>query len=187
MTNRTLLILILIFSSHFATISCFRGKMFIQKSQDKEIRTNSSIEKGLVVFENDVAIIHFDKEDVLSILENEIKNKEISFCDKNRLSRYISIIKDIKSETRIFQLLENNDHNTDYFEINFLRDLIDKLILNSDFAIFDKSKNQFVDKIIYRKKQTVDSCCMTDILLLSGEKILDTNLFTDNILVEECD
>ena len=169
------------------TSSCLTGKITSQKPFEKEIKTESELEKGQVIFENEVAIIHFDKKDVLEILEKEIKNKNINKCDKKRLSHYTNLVKNIHSETNIFPDIGNVIKQPEYFEVNFQRDLVKNLVLNYKFAVFNKSKKEFEEKIVYRKKPTEGYCCMTNIEFIDGQKILDTDLFTDCVLIEECE
>jgi hypothetical protein len=69
--------------------SCLTGKKTPKKSFEKEIKTESTLEQGQIIFENEVAIIHFDKTEVLGFLEKEIKTKNINKCHEKRLSRYI--------------------------------------------------------------------------------------------------
>ncbi len=166
--------------------SCLTGKMTANKSFEKEIKTESALEKGQIIFENEFAIIRFDKTEVLGILEKEIKTKNINKCHEKRLSRYINQVKNLNSETNIFPDLGNVIKTPDYFEINFQRDLVKNLVLHYKIAVFNKSKKEFEKKIVYRKKSTEGYCCMTNIEFIDGQKILDTDLFTDFIVIEEC-
>lgn len=169
------------------TTSCLTGKMTPKKSFAKEIKTEIALEKGQIIFENEVAIIRFDKTEVLGILEKEIKTKNINKCHEKRLSRYINQVKNLNTETNIFPDLGNIIKTSDNFEISFQRNLIKNLVLHYRIAVFNKSKKEFEKKIVYRKKPTEGYCCMTNIEFIDGQKILDTDLFTDFIVIEECE
>lgn len=185
MKNIFLLNAFLIIFFPLTILSCSTGKMTANNPYEKNIKTVSTLENGQLIFENELAIIHFDKNEVLKLLEKEMNNKNINKCHEKRLKRHISQIKKLNSETNLFADLVDTE-NSDYFEVNFQRELINKLVLNFEIAVFNKSKNEFEKMIIYRKHKMKGYCCNTDIIFSNGKKILDTKLFTDNVLIEEC-
>lgn len=152
----------------------------------KEIKTKPEISKGELYFENDYAVIYFDKEKTLRLLKKEINQKWTSECDKKRLEKYIDTIEKSDGELMIFKELSQPLRTTTHFETDLQRRLIEKLVLKKEISLFNKKTNNYDKSLIYRKRGGDWGCCFAGLSFQNGENFLDTRIWSDLLIIEEC-
>ena len=181
---RQILSLILIIP--LTVFSQSNGKEITRKQQDKEIKTKKALEHGQVIFENKVALIHFDKTAVLKIFLKELNSKSLNNCNTARINNFISQIKESSTEIYIFPELGENIKPADKFEVEFQGYLLDKIVQNLEIAVFNKSKKEYESKILHRKISSNNGYCMTELIFANEDKLIETTLSTDIIIIEDC-
>ena len=167
-------------------LSCSIEKRQSKEATQKEIKAKSKNEKGELYFENDFAIIYFEKRATLKTFENEKKNKSRSSCNRERLTNYIAQINRSSDSLVIFQDLGNPTKNSNNFEIDFQRHLIEKLILKTDFVVFNKKAERYENSLIYNIRPGNWGCCFAGFAFKNGDNFLETRRFIDFVIIEDC-
>ena len=113
----------------------------------KKIKVNTEeLEAKDFLFENELAIVYFDKEAILKFLKKELKKKKnISKCDHERYIKYISNIEEGNVST--FDILKWGNDISNFNEIFHLK-LLGSLLLNTKFSILKKSTGVY-EKYLY--------------------------------------
>jgi len=186
LTFRKLLLFssITIFSCNF--LSCSIAYRHTKKTIQKEIKAKSEKEKSELSFENDFAIVYFERIATLKTFENELKKKSISTCDRKRLTNYIDQINNSSYSLVIFQELSNPRNYANEFEADFQGHLIEKLLLNNDFAVFNKKTGLYENSLIYKKRGSDWGCCFAGFAFKNEDNFLVTKIFSDSIIIEDC-
>lgn len=154
---------------------------------EKKIYSKSENKKGNVVFENEKVKIYFKKEMTLNTLKKVLKDKGTNECDKKRVDKYIGLIEEMNNEVIIFQELSEVLKNTSAYEVDLQRRIIEKLILHTDFVIYNKKTENYVSEILYKKRGSEGGgCCFAGFSFLNDSNFIDTKYFKDFVIIEEC-
>jgi len=154
------------------------------KAIRKDLKSNSKLEKSDLSYENELAIVFFDRELTLAVLKRELKNKHLTNCDKDRL---IECIKEIeKRKANLFESLKTKD-NTGFFVENFQKRILEILLTESEFSIFNKSTNSYEKYLTYNKKNGNGCCCFVDFEFPNKKRFINTRVATDIVIIEECE
>jgi hypothetical protein len=153
---------------------------------EKKIYSKTENKKGNIVFENEKVKIYFNKDMTLNILNKVLKDKWTDECDKKRVDKYIGIIEKTNSEVIIFQELSEDLKNASVYEVDLQRRIIEKLILHTDFVIYNKKTENYVSEILYKKKGSEGGCCFAGFSFLNESNFIDTKYFKDFVIIEEC-
>jgi len=129
----------------------------------------------------------FDKEKSLRLLKKEINQKLTSDCNKIRLEKYIDTIEKSDGGLMIFKELSQPLKTTSHFETDLQRRLIEKLVLKKEFVLFNKKTNKYEQSLIYKKKGGEWGCCFAGLAYKNGENFLDTRIWSDILIIEDCD
>lgn len=171
----------------FTLQSCSIENRMTSTTIQKEIKTKPEISKGKLYFENDYAVLYFDKEKSLRLLKKEINQKWTSDCNKIRLEKYIDTIEKSDGELMIFKELSQPLKTTSHFETDLQRRLIEKLVLKKEFVLLNKKTNKYEQSLIYKKKGGEWGCCFAGLAFNSNETFLDTRIWSDLVIIEDCD
>ena len=146
----------------------------------KEIKADTELEKGNLLYEDDRAVLYFDRELTLKILKNH--NFDMWDVSRNRLNEYIENIEN--GDTIIFAppFLEEN-----ICEVNLKYRILQSLLLNSKFSVFNKSTGVYEKYLIYDRRSSGWGCCFVHFNFPNGDRFITTQVFTDNIIVDICD
>lgn len=166
--------------------SCSIEKIITRTTIQKEIKVKPEISKDELYFENDYAILYFDKEITSRLLKKEINKKKTSECNKIRLKKYIDIIDRSNGKLLVFQELTQPSKTTTHFETDLQRRLIEKLVLKNDFVLFNKKSNKYEKSLIYRKNGGDWGCCFAELAFKNGENFLDIRIWSDFLIIEDC-
>ena len=179
--KKIFIVTILVFICCLLFYFCHSLRRYNEEPIKKEIKTNVELEKGDLLYEDSRAVVYFDRKITLEVLKNN--NYLVRNCgDKNRL---IDLIENIeKGNTIIFAPLEGKD---DYFDENFKYRIVQSLLLNSRFSVLNKSTGIYEKYLIYNRSHAGWGCCHTYFEFPNGDWFITTNIFTDNIIIEDCD
>jgi len=159
--------------------SCYSKKKYRDGPTEKEIKANTELEKGDLLYEDSLAVLYFDREFTLEMLKNRLNS--VKKCDKNRL---IECIKNIeRGNTIIFAPLEREYDFDEMFKYGILQ----SLLLNSSFSVLNKSTGVYEEYLIYKRSATLWGCCFVHFEFPNGDRFITTHIFTDNIVIENCD
>ena len=186
--KKTFLIAGLIFILYLLFYSCYSIKRYRAVPLKKEIRARTELEKGDLLYEDGLAILYFDREVTLKMLKNRLKNNYDRKCDKNRLIECIENIE--KGNSLIFEPLKGPLETVEfsyYFEKEFKCRILELLLLNSKFSIFNKSTKVYEEYLIYKRTRGVWGCCSNYFEFPNGDQFITTAIFTDFIIIEDCD
>ena len=167
--------------------SCSIQNRMTNNSIQKTIKTVPEVTKGEVFFENDLAIMYFQREQVLKILGKEKKSKFMNPCNLKRLESYIDLLQTANGQLKIFKELSEPSNLSNHFEIDFQRHLIEEFSLNSKVALYNKMTNDYVSDFLYKKKGGEWGCCFAGLTFSNGQNFLDTKIWSDLLIIEECD
>ena len=161
--------------------SCSLVNNLTNRTIRKEIKTNSELQKGDLIYENNLAVVYFDRKLTLKVLRKELKNKFFTKCDKNRLIKCIENIE--KGNATLFEHLNN-----DFFDEMFKNRILELLLLKSKFSILNKSTGIYEKYLIYNKsKMMVGHCCFVDFEFPNGDRFITTRIATSIVIIEKCD
>lgn len=166
--------------------SCSIENRITRTTIQKEFKAKPEINKGELYFENNYAVLYFDKEKTLRLLNKEINEKRTTECNKIRLKKYIDTIEKSSGELMIFKELSHPLKTTTHFETDMQRRLIEKLVLKKEFVLFNKETNKYEDSLIYKKRGGDWGCCFAGLAFKSGETFLDTRIWSDLLIIEDC-
>lgn len=166
--------------------SCSIERRTTRSTIERKIKAEAENKKGNIVFENSKVKIYFNKHKALNILNKARNDIRTNKCDQQRIDNYISAIEKANSETRIFSELSSPSKTTTTFEIELQMKLIEKLILHTDFVIYDKKTEKYISEIFYRKKGSESGCCFAGFSFANESNFIDTRVFTDLLIIEEC-
>ena len=186
--KKTFLIAGLIFILCLLFYSCYSKKRYRAVPLKKEIRAGTELEKGDLLYEDGLAILYFDREVTLKMLKNRLKNNYDKKCDKNRLIECIENIE--KGNSLIFEPLKGPLGTVEYtyhFEEEFKCRILESLLLNSKFSIFNKSTKVYEEYLIYNRTQGGWGCCFHRFEFSNGDRFITTKTFTDFVIIEDCD
>src|SRR4030042_7079891 len=153
-------------------------------SVNKTLKALSESEKGNIFFENDNTKIYFNKNDVIKALSTIKRYKWITYCKRIQLEEYETRIRDAINEVNLFNDLYEN--TLDYCG-EFEGRILEELLLNHDFVIFNKEKKRYEEKILYSKWGDTFGCCFAGFYFLNKERFVMTRVFTDIVVIEDCD
>ena len=175
----------LIFFFVFFFCSCYSIKT---RPIKKKIRTNSKFEKGDLLYENNLAVVHFDRELALKALNEILEKQKMSDCDRKRLVNCIENIE--KGNIFIFETLTNpwNIYPGDFYE-SFKNWTFHFLLLKGNFSILNKSTGVFEKYLTYNRNSSLMCCCNVYFKFPNGDTFITTSICTDFIIVveDECD
>ena len=148
----------------------------------KEIKLKYKTENNDLIYENSVAILHFDREITKKILEYELKKHSINKCYKTLLISCIEKI-EIGNNTILdnFQTKEKTNSSVEELQNR----IIEILLLKSKFSIYNKEKKIFEKLLIYNKRNGNGYCCNVDFEFSDGSELINTRRFSDSIVLDE--
>ncbi len=165
-------------------VSCSIKKRINDYDVNKTLRALSECEKGAIFFENDNTKIYFNKNDVIKVFTVIKKSKWMTHCERIRLEEYEIRIRNAINEVNLFTDISKN--TLDYCG-EFDGRILEELLLNQDFVIFNKENNRYEEKIMYSKWGGKFGCCFAGFYFLNKERFVTTRVFTDIVIIEDCD
>ena len=151
---------------------------------NKTLIANTESEKGNIFFENDNTKIYFKKNDVIKALSTIKSHKWITYCQRIQIQEYETRIRDAINEVNLFNDISEN--TLDYCG-EFDGRILEELLLNHDFVIFNNEKKQYEEKILYSKWGDKFGCCFAGFYFLNKERFVITRVITDIVVIEDCD
>ena len=187
--KKTLIIIFPVFFCCLLFDSCHSIKRYKARPTIKQIKANTELEKGDLLYEDSRAILYFDRKTTLEILKNRLGDKYLTNCDKNRLIKYIENIE--QGNTLIFDpmpfLLTDEALFNNGFEEDFKLEILQSLLLNCRFSVLNKSTGVYEKYLIYNRRHAGWGCCNTYFDYPNGDMFIITDIYTDNIVIEVCD
>jgi hypothetical protein len=165
-------------------LSCSIKYRINDYAANKTVKALSESEKGNVFFENDNTKIYFGKNDVIKAFSTINSQKWITYCERIQLEEYESRIRNAQNEVNLFTDLDEN--TLDYCG-EFDGRILEELLLNHDFVVFNKEKKRYEEKILYSKWGDKFGCCFAGFYFLNKERFVMTRVFTDLVIIEDCD
>ena len=166
----------------------FLGLFFYSCSSSKvvkkEIKSNTKLESSDLFYENNLAIIYFDRNLTLNIFKKELKSQNQTNCDRQRIVKCIERME--KMDTLIFES-SNIKNDSDFFEEKFQKRVLEFLLLKSEFSILNKSTQVYEKYLIYNKRKQNGTCCFVDFEFPDKNKFISTRVASDVVVIEECD
>jgi hypothetical protein len=154
------------------------------RAVNKTIVALPESEKGDVVFENDKTGIYFTKKDVLKAFSNIKNGNWITYCERIYLDEIETSIRKASSNVNLFN--DYYDNGLDHLS-KFHGRILEELLLNYDFVIFNKPENRYEDKIFYSKWGDKYGCCDAGFYFQDKEMFIMTRVYSDIVIIEDCD